>query len=256
MKTNKRIPFFILSLLIVQVLSAQEQRVKALEATHNLPIEMIHVEGGTFTMGATSEQSGDSYDWELPVHQVTLSSYSIGKYEVTQLQWKQVMGNNPSHFKGDNLPVENVSWDDVQEFISKLNALTGKRYRLPTEAEWEYAARGGNKSQGYKYSGSHSISNVGWYTDNSNNTTHAVGTKSPNELGIYDMSGNVWEWCADWYGAYSINAQTNPKGPATGGRRVLRGGSWSYIAGYCRVSYRDYFTPADRDSYLGFRLAL
>ncbi|WP_239060764.1 formylglycine-generating enzyme family protein [Bacteroides sp. 519] len=215
---------------------------------------MIHIEGGTFTMGA-SEQSRDSYDDEYPVHQVTLNSYSIGKYEVTQLQWKQVMGSNPSYFKGDNLPVENVSWDDVQKFINKLNALTGKKYRLPTEAEWEYAARGGNKSQRYEYSGSHSISDVGWYTDNSNNT-HAVGTKSPNELGIYDMSGNVWEWCADWYGAYNSNAQTNPKGPATGSDRIYRGGSWDDYARYSRVSYRGSSTPDFRSSYLGFRLAL
>ena len=157
---------------------------------HKLPdIAMVYVSGGTFTMGATSEQGSDAYDWEKPAHSVTLSGYYIGKYEVTQELWKAVMGSNPSRFKGDNLPVEQVSWDDVQEFLRKLNAMTGKRYRLPTEAEWEFAARGGNSSRGYKYSGSNSLGSVAWYYDNSGSRTHAVGTKSPNELGIYDMSG-------------------------------------------------------------------
>ena len=223
----------------------------------NLPeIEMVWVSGGTFTMGATSEQGSDAWDGEKPAHSVTLSGYYIGKYEVTQAQWKAVMGNNPSRFKGDNLPVENVSWNDVQEFIRKLNQLTGKSYRLPTEAEWEYAARGGSNSRGYKYSGSDNVGSVAWYYENSGSTTHPVGSKSPNELGIYDMSGNVWEWCQDWYGDYSSSSQRNPKGPASGSNRVLRGGCWSNDARDCRVSNRFSVSPGDRGYILGFRLVL
>ena len=224
---------------------------------NNLPdIAMVYVSGGTFTMGATSEQGGDAWDDEKPAHSVTLSGYYIGKYEVTQKLWKAVMGSNPSNFKGDNLPVERVSWNDVQEFLRKLNAMTGKNYRLPTEAEWEFAARGGNSSRGYKYSGGNSIGNVAWFGSNSGSRTHAVGIKSPNELGIYDMSGNVYEWCQDWYGSYSSSSQRNPQGPNSGSFRVYRGGSWDSGAGRCRVSFRLYNTPGGRDSYLGFRLAL
>ena len=219
-------------------------------------IEMVFVKGGTFTMGATAEQGSDASSNEKPTHSVKLSDFYIGKYEVTQAQWKAIMGTNPSNWKGDNLPVENVSWNDVQEFITKLNAQTGKKYRLPTEAEWEYAARGGNQSKGYKYSGSNSISNIAWYDANSNKMTHIVGQKSPNELGIYDMSGNVWEWCQDWLGNYSSSFQTNPIGPSSGSYRVLRGGSWSYVARTCRVSIRGYSKPADRYNRHGFRLAL
>ena len=225
----------------------------------NLPeIEMVYVEGGTFTMGATSEQGSDAENDEKPAHNVTLSGYYIGKYEVTQELWKAVMGSNPSNFKGDNLPVENVSWDDVQEFLRKLNAMTGKRYRLPAEAEWEFAARGGKSNLGYKYSGSDNIGNVAWFDGNSDSRTHAVGTKSPNELGIYDMSGNVWEWCQDWYGGsyYGSSPRTDPKGPNSGSNRVFRGGGWSGDAGYCRVSNRDCFTPGGRYIFLGIRLAM
>ena len=241
----------------VQQVAQQPQKPEPVRPQHNLPeIAMVYVSGGTFTMGATSEQGSDAYDDEKPAHSVTLSGYYIGKYEVTQELWKAVMGSNPSYFKGDNLPVENVSWNDVQEFLRKLNAMTGKRYRLPTEAEWEFAARGGNSSRGYKYSGSNSLGSVAWYDDNSGSRTHAVGTKSPNELGIYDMSGNVYEWCQDWYGSYSSSSQRNPQGPNSGSFRVYRGGSWSNNAGRCRVSFRLYNTPGGRDSYLGFRLAL
>ncbi len=223
----------------------------------NLPeIEMVWVSGGTFTMGATSEQGGAAYDWEKPAHSVTLSGYYIGKYEVTQKLWKAVMGSNPSYFKGDNLPVENVNWNDVQTFIRKLNQLTGKNYRLPTEAEWEYAARGGNNSRGNKYSGSDNVGSVAWYYENSGSTTHPVGSKSPNELGIYDMSGNVWEWCQDWYGDYSSSSQRNPKGPASGSNRVGRSGGWCNGAGSCRVSYRLNLSPVNRYDFLGFRLVL
>ena len=217
---------------------------------------MIFVEGGTFTMGATLEQGSDAWDDEKPGHQVTLSSYYIGETEVTQALWKAVMGSNPSSFKGENRPVESVSWDDCKTFIRKLNSLTGKNFRLPSEAEWEFAARGGNKSQGYKYSGSNTLGNVAWYFDNSGIETHSVKSKSPNELGIYDMSGNVWEWCQDWYGSYSSSSQTNPTGASSGSYRVSRGGGWNGDAGNCRVSLRFNFSPGHRNFYLGLRLAL
>ena len=222
---------------------------------NGVTFEMVAVKGGTFMMGASSGDS-DADDDEKPAHSVTLGDYYIGKFEVTQELWEAVMGSNASNFKGSKLPVEQVSWNDCQEFITKLNGLTGKNFRLPTEAEWEYAARGGNGSRGYKYSGSNSISDVAWYHDNSGDKTHTVGTKSPNELGIYDMSGNVWEWCQDWYGSYSSGSQTNPQGPSSGSLRVYRGGGWSYCAGYCRVSDRGSGTPAVRGDFLGFRVVL
>ena len=218
--------------------------------------DMVYVEGGSFDMGATTEQGGDAWDDEKPVHRVTLSDYYIGKCEVTQELWEAVMGSNPSHFKGAQNPVERVSWNDCQEFVSRLNSLTGRTFRLPTDAEWEYAARGGNQSSHYKYSGSGNIGNVAWYDDNSGSSTHAVGTKSPNELGIYDMSGNVWEWCSDWYGGYSAGAQTNPQGPSSGSGRVLRGGSWINDARNCRVSNRSINYPSNRSYNSGLRLAL
>ena len=216
---------------------------------------MVRVEGGTFMMGATSEQGSDAYDDEKPAHQVTLSSFSIGRYEVTQEEWEAVMGSNPSNFKGKKLPVEQVSWDDCQTFIRKLNQMTGKHFRLPTEAEWEYAARGGNKSRGYKYAGGDNLGSVAWYTDNSGNKTHEVGKKQPNELGLYDLSGNVWEWCQDWKGGYRSSSQTNPTGPSSGSNRVNRGGSWYHGAWICRVSVRFDCTPAGRSNNLGLRLA-
>ena len=223
---------------------------------NGVSFQMVEVRGGTFTMGATAEQGSDAYDDEKPTHQVTLSSYSIGKTEVTQALWQAVMGSNPSYFKGSNLPVEEVSWEDCQTFIRKLNALTGKNFRLPTEAEWEFAARGGNNSRGYKYSGSNTLSNVAWYDDNSSDKTHPVATKAPNELGIYDMSGNVWEWCSDWKGAYSSSSQYNPTGSNTGSNRVVRGGSCYRNARNCRVSFRCYGAPTRRNGNLGLRLAL
>ena len=224
---------------------------------NGVPFEMVEVRGGTFRMGGTSEQGSDAdSDDEYPVHSVTLSGYYIGKTEVTQALWKAVMGSNPSRFKGDNMPVECVSWDDCQEFIRKLNSLTSQNFRLPTEAEWEFACRGGNNSRGYKYSGSNYIDNVAWYDGNSGDKTHSVATKSPNELGIYDMSGNVWEWCSDWYGDYSSGAQTNPKGSYDGSSRVNRGGSWSINARICRSSYRFNYSPDLCDYVLGLRLSL
>ena len=217
---------------------------------------MVKVEGSTFTMGATPEQGNDAYEYERPAHQVTLSDYYIGRYEVTQKEWQAVMGDNPSKFYGDNLPVENVSWNDCQDFINKLNQLTGLKFRLPTEAEWEFAARGGKQSKGYKYSGSDNAKNIAWYEKNSGSKPHQVGTKEPNELGIYDMSGNVGEWCGDWYGRYSSSAQTNPTGPSSGSSRVLRGGSWYYLARHCRVSFRTCNYPSGRSDFSGFRVVL
>ena len=244
-----------------------------------ISIDMVRVEAGTFTMGATAEMKDPydgekptdrsaaydllqlakkyQYDGEKPTHRVTLTNdYYIGKYEVTQALWQAVMGNNPSKLKGKNLPVENVSWDDCQEFISKLNRITGKMFRLPTEAEWEYAARGGKKCRGYQYSGSNNLSDVAWYYDNSGYKTHAVGTKQPNELGIYDMSGNVWEWCQDWDGAYSSSSQVNPTGANSGSCRVFRGGCWFSDARFCRSSCRNSSSPDHRSCCLGLRLVL
>ena len=218
---------------------------------------MIEVEGGTFTMGATEDQGNEAYNGERPTHKVTLSSYSIGETEVTQELWQAVMGANPSNFTGNKQrPVEMVSWGDCQVFIKKLNQLTGKNFRLPTEAEWEYAARGGSASKGYKYSGGNMVHNVGWYTENAMLTTHAVKVKQPNELGIYDMSGNVFEWCSDWFSRYSSADQTNPTGPSTGSHRVLRGGCWDVNDKYCRAAYRGIMPPDSRYNFIGFRLAL
>ena len=217
---------------------------------------MIKVQGGTFTMGATSEQGSDAHSGEKPTHQITLSDYMIGETEVTQELWKAVMGSNPSNFSGTNLPVEKVSWDDCQIFITKLNQLTGKNFRLPTEAEWEYAARGGQKSRGYKYAGSNTLSDVAWYLDNSGSKTHPVKQKQANELGLYDMSGNVWEWCQDWYDNYGSAAQTNPTGSSSGFYRVNRGGSCYSIASRCRVASRSNLPSGIRDIDIGFRVVL
>ena len=227
------------------------------QAREEIMDNMVKVEAGSFMMG-----SSEYYD--ATPHRVTLTKdYWIGKYEVTQKQYEAVMGNNPSEFKGDNRPVENVSWNDAKAFCDKLNELyrdklpAGYRFDLPTEAQWEFAARGGNKSKGYEYSGSNDIAKVAWYWDNSGDQTHDVGQKRPNELGLYDMSGNVDEWCRDWYGGkYREDAVTDPTGPESGSIRVLRGGSWSDFAGGCRVAYRSCYNPAYRNGYVGFRLAL
>lgn len=215
---------------------------------------MKFVEGGTFQMGATSEQGSVAESNEKPVHSVTLSSFYMGETEVTQALWKAVMGDNPSYFLGDDLPVEQVRWDDCQKFISKLNQMTGKNFRLPSEAEWEYAARGGKKSRGYKYAGSNTIGNVAWYDGNSGSKTHIVKTKSPNELGLYDMSGNVYEWCNDWYANYNDDSPVNPEKSYV---ILRRGGSFGDDGG-CRVSSRDFFIPVDvyYDYITGFRLCL
>jgi len=223
------------------------------ENINGVSIDMVAVKGGCFNMGSNDGESD-----EKPVHQVCVDDFYIGKYEVTQKQWKEIMGNNPSRFKCDNCPVEQVNWNDVQDFIKKLNTKTGNNYRLPTEAEWEYAARGGNQSKGYTYSGSNTIGSVAWYTGNSGSKTHTVGTKKANELEIYDMSGNVWEWCSDLYGGdyYGKSLKNNPAGPTTGSYRVPRGGGWDDYATRCRVANRFRDSPGARRNYLGFRLAL
>ena len=224
---------------------------------NGVSFNMVRVDGGTFTMGATSEQDSDAESDEKPAHQVTLSSYCIGETEVTQELWHAVMDHNPSNFKGNNLPVEQVSWEDCQAFIQKLNQLTERRFRLPTEAEWEYAARGGSKSRGYKYSGSNNIDDVAWYTETTNDEgTHDVKTKQANELGLYDMSGNVLEWCWDKFGRYNSVEHSNPTGPADGKNRVLRGGCWNDNSRYCRVSNRNDNSPSFRFNFFGLRLAL
>jgi len=232
---------------------------------------MVWVEGGTFTMGSPSSEQGRE-DNETQ-HQVTVKGFYMGKYEVTQAEWVAVMGSNPSNFKGDNLPVENISWYDAVEFCNKLSQKEGltpayrgsgdnitcdwnaNGYRLPTEAEWEYAAKGGNKDPIiYVHAGSNSIDNVAWYEGNSGKKTHPVGTKAPNSLGIYDMSGNVWEWCWDRYGNYSSGAQTDPRGASSGSYRVIRGGGWNNSARIVRSAYRNIGGPGNRLSYVGFRV--
>jgi len=223
----------------------------------SVSFNMIRVEGGTFQMGATNEQGNDAASDEKPAHQVTLSSYYIGETEVTQELWEAVMGRNPSKQKGAKHPVVNVSWNDCQKFIRKLNAKTGRQFRLPTEAEWEYAARGGRKSLGYKYSGSNATDDVAWYINTTNDEgTRDVKTKQANELGLYDMSGNVYEWCEDWYVDYTSSNQTDPKGPSSGSNRVKRGGGWFSSEWGCRVLARLHNLPDFTSSSTGLRLAL
>ena len=214
---------------------------------------MVFVEGGIFNMGRKVKWYEDSDEDE---HEVILSSFSINKYQVTQKEWVTVMNYNPSLIKGDNLPVTNVSWDDCMSFIHKLNVITGNKFRLPTEAEWEYAARGGNKTKGYKYAGSDEAGVVCWCFLNSNNSTHEVGSKQPNEVGLYDMSGNVWEWCLDYYGVYSEIDNENPRGPSAGVSRVIRGGCYQSDYKRCSVYTRGRLYPELKQRHTGFRLSL
>jgi len=211
----------------------------------DINIEMVPVPGGTFTMGCTAEQGDNCSDDEHPVRSVTVGSFSISKYQVTQDLWKRVMGTNPAYYRGDNLPIERISWREAQQFITKLNGMTGQNYRLPTEAEWEYAARGGASSRGYKFSGSNHIEEVAWYARTSGTTW--AGTRKSNELRIHDMSGNVSEWVSDKYGEYG--------GKPEGDDRVLRGGGWSSVAKSCRVASRASMPPGTRGNNIGFRLA-
>ena len=242
--------------------------VPASTLAEQLASQMVFVEGGTFTMGQTivaptkqhstrevSDRDDDDSPRtdELPAHEVTVSDFYISKCEITQEQWVAVMGENPSYFEGENLPVESMTWNDIQAFLAKLNMLTGENYRLPTEAEWEYAARGGNKSRGYRYSGSDDVDEVAWYGENSPEMICPVGGKKPNELGLYDMSGNAFEWVFDWYGAYSADAKVNPKGPSSGTYHVLRGGSWKHSSNGCRVSFRTRI-PTYHLNKCGFRI--
>ena len=282
MKIKAIITLAISAMLSLSAMAQEKQTITVNGVTFNT----IKVEGGTFKMGAQStDPNGENYDseaysWGQPVHNVTLDDYYIGETEVTQELWEAVMGTTIEqqrqkaeeyygfdcdlYGQGLTYPMYWISWEECQEFIAKLNRLTGKEFRLPTEAEWEYAARGGKKSRGYKYAGSNTIGEVAWYRDNAYDVgysspaygIHPVGTKSPNELGLYDMSGNVDEWCSDWYGEYSSFSQTNPTGPTSGSYRVLRGGCWDYSARVCRVSDRGVGIPDDRYYSGGFRLAL
>ena len=245
---------------------------KKVFTVNGVSFTMVHVQGGTFLMGATPEQKKPLHD-EKPTRHVTLSDYSIGATEVTQALWVAVMGKNPSNNVGPDLPVERVSWNDCQVFLQKLNQLTGQKFRLPTEAEWEYAARGGKYSKHTQYAGSDSLRQVAWYYNNSGFKfltdawlfqdqvdnkcgTHPVGQLKPNELGLYDMSGNVWEWCQDWYATYQPRSDKNPSGPASGNARVTRGGSWAHSDVYCRITRRNSSKPAENLSHNGLRLAL
>ena len=224
-----------------------------------VPIIMIPVEGGTFTMGVTRPgMAAHDLEQALPAHEVTLDDYYIGRYEVTQQLWITVMGDNPSLFRSsDKLPVDQVSWADVQIFIARLSQMTGYRFHLPTEAQWEYAARGGKHSRDNVYPGTtDSLGSYVWYCGNSGNVTHPVGLKLPNELGLYDMGGNVAEWCSDWVGAYTDQPQTNPRGPRSGDNRILRGGSINTPSWTCTVHDRGWYLPGYTYGCYGFRLAL
>lgn len=237
-----------------------EHHLSSKAVLQNLISNMVPVEGGTFNMGATQEQGNDAGTDEKPAHRVMLASFSIGKYEVTQEEWKAVMGNNPSHFKGSKRPVEQVSWNDCLVFIEKLNTMTGRHFRLPTEAEWEYAARGGSKSKSNKFAGSNNAEEVAWYNYNSDNETHEVGKKHANELGLFDMAGNVWEWCSD----HKVNYENGSANEASANEislnqadsnRVNRGGSWRSSEKLCRVSFRFDDDATERFNTVGLRLA-
>lgn len=223
----------------------------------NLDSDFVFVQGGSFEMGLPDTSTVEAGWLEKPRHKVTVKSFYMLKTLVTQALWSSIMDTNPSFHKNClTCPVENVSWFDAQKFISKLNTLTKKHYRLPTEAEYEYAARGGNKDRGLDYSGSNNINDVGWYTDNSEGQSHPVGEKKTNELGLFDMSGNMWEWCSDWYGLYYKGSPSdNPQGPANGEKKVVRGGTWLSLDEGCTVVSRGALNPAFKNKFTGFRIA-
>lgn len=226
-------------------------------ALQKLINDLTEVDSGNFTMGATHEQLHDAYEWEKPVHKVVLSSFYITKHLITQELWSAIMPFNPSLNKnGENLPVENITWDECQEFINTINEMTGLSFKLPTEAQWEYAARGAGKNKGTRFSGGNRIDEVAWYDENSGKCTHPVGRKKSNEIGLYDMSGNVWEWCSDWYDVYDMQVVTDPLGAVSGTRKVLRGGCANTGAGCCRISYRIGRNMKYKDGFLGLRLVL
>lgn len=268
MKKNILFNMMCLMALSTNIVVAQQDFT---ESAFGINMRMVYVEGGTFTMGCTSEQGGECGNDESPNRQTTVSSYYIGMLEVTQSQWEKVMGTSiyqqrdkansswpwPLRGAGPDYPMYYVSWEEAKEFCARLSRQTGKNYTLPTEAEWEYAARGGNKQEGTKYSGGWSVDDVAWYDGNSSSSTHPCGTKRANALGIYDMSGNVYEWCEDWYAnQYLQYDNNNPKGASSGSYRVLRGGGWGDYAKDCRVAFRNNNTPSNRYSTCGFRVVL
>ena len=244
---------------LLPFVSAQDS-VYIVELPHDEYIEMVWVEGGTFTMGNNRTPKGVRLTYALakPEHRVTVGNYYIGRFEVTQRQWRAVMGSNPSRFVGDDLPVECISWNDAQQFVLMLSQLTGKRFRLPTEAEWEYAARGGHHSAENPFAGCgrDQLDDYGWYCVNSDNVTHPVGRLRPNELSLYDMSGNVAEWCQDWVEEYTEAEQTNPRGPKEGENRVLRGGHYGSTSAACTVYDRGWYLPTGKYELYGLRVVM
>lgn len=253
MNYKKRLIIFVVAIVGMMDIAVCQNRTYSV---NGVEFVMVEVDGGNFTMGNKSRRAKDKYRKEYPAHIVTVSSFCIAETEVTQALWTAVMGNNPSCFLGDNRPVEQVSWKDVQVFLQKLNELTGMNFRLPTEAEWEFAARGGNYRKKDKFSGGNSVSDVGWCAENSGMETHEVKTLKPNELGLYDMTGNVGEWCNDWKGPYDPSIKEDPQGAEFGTYRVLRGGSCVHRANDCRVLARDSAKPEYEYKGFGFRLAL
>jgi formylglycine-generating enzyme required for sulfatase activity len=242
-----------------QVAAKPEMETKLAEVVRSIESKMVSIQGGSFTMGCVNPQDSECYYWEKPRHTVSVSSYYLGKYPVTVKEWKAVMGTTPNSSKNcSECPMENITWYEAMEFISKLNQLTGKYYRLPTEAEWEYAAKGGNMSHGYKFPGSNDPKHVAWYDSISGGVSHPVGQKQPNELGLYDMGGNVWQWCSDWFDDkyYSNSPSNNPQGPSAGNNyRCVRGGSWWGPVIDCRSCNRDRYPPDAKDDDVGFRIA-
>jgi len=250
LKARKKFPWLILGLgvtatvALVLILTKKNEKP---QVPPDVEVEMVSIPGGTFRMGSDS----DAHHHENPEHPVSISAFYMSKYEVTQVLWTAVMGSNLAFFKkGDDYPVEQVSWNEVQTFIRKLNSISGKHYRLPTEAEWEYACRAGTTGERYG-----ELDAIAWYIGNSAGSTQAVGQKLPNAFGLYDTLGNVWEFCQDWFGPYSPSPQVDPQGPPSGYQRVLRGGGWNFWAGDIRATNRAFLSQDQCDFSIGFRLA-